>query len=523
LLEDLIFEETVREQKKGFCSSFKTKEALDEKFGRGMWRAMERFAILDPRPRVIDNAKKSGHNWFTRMGETIYVVNVDFVPAAARTVLLAVVGKLVQQDVSAWSWEQLQPHVPPWLMFKMGTEDLPDAYKGSAVHDSQSQCSIVAVHVPGTGWRFVEQYGLAFGLESAVVGFNRLPSLGVAVSRRMAFSLCAAYFDDEVVLEAVADTLLSKEGLKLVFTLMGSPPGPSKSIPAGQHRHYLGSALQLGLACEDGDITIQAKTSTQARVVGKLQGFLASYKLSPQEAGKLRGDLVWLGSHAYGRLGQVAVNILGDRQYSEHTVLLEADVRDLQFLIFVIGDTPPRQIHLAPSARPPLLIYSDASFHAGACRLGWVIFRPGLQPVGGTCLVPPAVLASWEGVHHIYKGELLCGLVVPSLHANLLTNTELTWFVDNEPAASTLIRGRSRTEFGSYVGLAFHLIFLKLRTRCWIEWIDSKSNPSDGLSRDGVSDVWTTQQGWAVQEYQFPSWLHESASLEQLWASLVST
>ena len=34
----------------------------------------------------------------------------------------------------------------------------------------------------------------------------------------------------------------------------------------------------------------------------------------------------------------------------------------------------------------------------------------------------------------------------------------------------------------------------------WYEWIDSDSNPADGLSRDGVSDQWTMSQGWELTE-----------------------
>ena len=47
--------------------------------------------------------------------------------------------------------------------------------------------------------------------------------------------------------------------------------------------------------------------------------------------------------------------------------------------------------------------------------------------------------------------------------------------------------------------------------RIWYEWIDSKSNPADGLSRDGLLDKWTKRQGWNLEE---------SASLQ--WNELVS-
>ena len=49
------------------------------------------------------------------------------------------------------------------------------------------------------------------------------------------------------------------------------------------------------------------------------------------------------------------------------------------------------------------------------------------------------------------------------------------------------------------VSLFIHLVHLKLmriNARGWFEWIDSDSNPSDGLSRAGLKDGWTLDQGW---------------------------
>lgn len=52
----------------------------------------------------------------------------------------------------------------------MGTDDLPDAYRGYPV-DDQLRCSVVAVWVPGDGWIFTVLLGLAYGLdlEAAVI------------------------------------------------------------------------------------------------------------------------------------------------------------------------------------------------------------------------------------------------------------------------------------------------------------------------------------------------------------------
>ena len=68
---------------------------------------------------------------------------------------------------------------------EVGTDDLPDAYRGLPVCDQHMAFSAVAIYVPDHGWRFSPLHGLAYGLESAVVHFNRLPQLGVAAARRL--------------------------------------------------------------------------------------------------------------------------------------------------------------------------------------------------------------------------------------------------------------------------------------------------------------------------------------------------
>ena len=170
-----ILEVTQDEQQKHFCSPFMTKLEVDDRFGVGQWRPMERFMIVqaDGKKRVIDNARKSQHNEQTTLFETIHTVSVDFVASVAS--MLAAELPVGQDSL-------------PWLNMRLGTDDLPDAYRGLPVCDSHLCFSIVAVYVAPLGWRFTILHGLAYGLESAVVSFNRVPQLGIAISRRC----CAA-------------------------------------------------------------------------------------------------------------------------------------------------------------------------------------------------------------------------------------------------------------------------------------------------------------------------------------------
>ena len=66
------------------------------------------------------------------------------------------------------------------------------------------------------------------------------------------------------------------------------------------------------------------------------------------------------------------------------------------------------------------------------------------------------------------------------------------------------------------------VILYKLGARTWWEWIDSASNPSDGLSCLGIHDPWTAAQGWDIKEHPFPSQLLPASFLSSFAALVVS-
>eukprot|EP00435_Cladocopium_sp_Y103_P038090 s83_g10.t1 len=506
---DRIFQATVDEQKKGFCSEFLDRQDLDARFGKGQWRPLERFLIVQPdgKERVIDNAKRTLHNSSTSMVETIYTVNLDFIPA--------VVKQLAQRLQVSCPEDWSVYH--PWVHFRLGTEDLPDACL--PVQQDHLPFSAVAIWVPQQGWRYTILWGLAFGLESAVVSFNRLPQLGVAAARRCLYAVTAAYFDDELAVEVVAQSNVSQLGLKLAFEAMGAPPQKSKSFAPTPDRHYLGAAIHLGSVANEGFVRIQPKFSTSAKVASRLRTILQNRSLTQDDAGKLRGDLTWMFSLSAGHLGRLAQPVLAKCSANEITPLEDDDVVSLRVLLHIVLDCQPRGIQVCGSDRAPLLIYSDASFEDGILRLGWVVLSLGTntRPQGGTCVVPPEVLATWlPRKQQIYPGEAVVALVLPVLLPEVLAARGILWFIDNESAVSTLVRCASSQCDVHEIAQYSHYLLHMLRSRVWYEWIDSDSNPSDGLSRLGLEDEWTQSQNWDLKAFPFPPGLSRGEFLQSL-------
>ena len=88
------------------------------------------------------------------------------------------------------------------LEVEVGTDDLPDAYRGCPVHPNDYNVSIVAIWNPQSH-RLVcfQLWALVYGIASAVVAFNRLPTMLTAVHRRILFVFASAYFDDLPVVD----------------------------------------------------------------------------------------------------------------------------------------------------------------------------------------------------------------------------------------------------------------------------------------------------------------------------------
>ena len=81
-----------------------------------------------------------------------------------------------------------------------------------------------------------------------------------------------------------------------------------------------------------------------------------------------------------------------------------------------------------------------------------------------------------------------------------ISKRELLSFVDNEASVSALIRGVSKVADAAQLAELFHALLVQLGSRAWAEWIDSDSNPADGLSRLGLQDPWTAKQEWILRQ-----------------------
>ena len=197
---DDIYAITCAEIEKGQAAPLRSRESLDSEFGRGRCTFMKRFLVhqASGKDRGIDDGRRGGQNAVTKLIETIFTTSTDWPPQGAACL------------VDAWREDAgLDPPVnlddgplPLDVAPVLSTDDVPDAYRECPVRPQDRAACFIAVWMAHLGgWGFTEQYGMAFGLASAVLNFNRWPTLLVAAARRLGAVICAAYFDDIAVLD----------------------------------------------------------------------------------------------------------------------------------------------------------------------------------------------------------------------------------------------------------------------------------------------------------------------------------
>ena len=101
-------------------------------------------------------------------------------------------------------------------------------------------------------------------------------------------------------------------------------------------------------------------------------------------------------------------------------------------------------------------------------------------------------------------------------HAEHFRNRDVLWMVDNTAALHGVVKGTARDEFTDRLANHFWMAAFRLQCRVWLEYIDSKGNWSDGISREFEKDVFVAKHHVQVRELHDPfSWYH--SDIRRAW------
>ena len=488
-----IFQKSVKEQALGILGPFLSREAMDSRYGPSGYRALKRFAVWQASAddwRVIDNGLLSGTNATFETSERIHTTSLDANFAVAQQFV-------AKADASG-------AQVPKLLRF---TKDMKRAYRQISRRGKHGGFSVICLWHPELGkWVFAELLGLPFGLVSAVLHFNRLPTFIVAVARRWLGIPLTHFFDDfkGTVMEANADHSWQLFGG--LVTLLGSLFDPEKDVPPGTVGPFLGAVEDYSGIQSSATIVIKAKPAFLERLKELLVTIVKTRIIPPGERKSIVGRLLHLSSMLQGRVGRGQTFAISN----EHEFDMDQVVDCARFHLALMQLDVHRRVNLRPWSMARITIYTDASCEPQPppllpkVELCYLIMHGG-QRIGAHAVLDQRTIAAMREKHtYIAHGEALAVLYALVNEADRLRGCSALWLIDNMGVLSALCKGSSTVPDIGCITHAICLVTAALGLQAWYEYVPSKSNLADGGTRSRLKDA--VDLGFVFKPAKLPEW-----------------
>ena len=220
----------------------------------------------------------------------------------------------------------------------------------------------------------------------------------------------------------------------------------------------------------------------------------------------MHGTCNFLEQGMYGRVGAGglrAIRELADEGGRDITPPIQAC---FDLIRAVLAVRPERQFDLFPRECRRFLAASDAAEDvpgqgSGGFHLVWLdagevreSFVAEIGPEVYSCFAP--------GDHKI--AQLAMVLYALAARAPSFLDRRGFWYIDNIAALMSLIRGRSSSPDLERLAQLIHVAMFALRASFFFEYIPSKTNWADAVSRVGFADPWLQQHGFSCHVACFP-------------------
>ena len=341
-----IYDLSLKEQKAGLLSEWVSEDYLDKKYTRGKWRALPRYAIdQGGKWRLIDNGKAGKHNETYAADETIHTTCTSAGVSAAST-FRRLMGKPLRKDEG----------------LTISTQDMWKAYRQVPCHPDQLGFMIVMVWHPDHHKRvYAESKGLLFGLTGAVLAFNRVPALVVALARRWLAIPVQNFFDDFRILDiAKSGGSANKFFCILVQEVMGLKLDPAKEQKPHHEAVFLGNVKQYKVPYKVDHIRLAPKPGRKEAIKKFVAASLSERRLTPGEAKTLRGKMIHYASTCQGRVGKGVMHHINEQAQKEAADWCEGLEFNLLFMDELLTMDIPRTIPLSPDKIKKVRLWTGA-------------------------------------------------------------------------------------------------------------------------------------------------------------------
>ena len=255
----------------------------------------------------------------------------------------------------------------------------------------------------------------------------------------------------------------------------------------------------LGVTYDLEQYLLKIKKSRKKELFDEISMILEHEELSPGQAGKLRGKLMFGASQLWGlwgKIGRAFLRALSDRQYSRETAdtaLTPALLYSLYKWRTLVMYGPPRPIPSSGPRTTDVVIFTDGSAPStnpkdpAAEMIGGVLFTREDSPKQFSSDVPKLIMQRWfPRKTQICMIEMLAAVVAVQTFREEIRGKLVLLFIDSEPVEAALIKGYSAKEdVCELVGIFWELV-LELRCSVYIDRVPTDSNPAGNPSRGDV-------------------------------------
>ena len=356
---------------------------------------------------------------------------------------------------------------------------------------------------------FRRYHCMLFGLPLAVTAFNRLPFFLQAVLRRTLAALCSFCFDDLTSQDWTSCAVHTQKAIQHVCELLGYPFATEKQQPPCLTNDFLGLVHDLSAVRSHGLIRLWIRPRLATKIQDIMSQALDSGTLLPGQASKLYGCLTFLDQGTFGHVARAGLNSIKERQYSSERCLTAELQRAFNMIDAIFELQPRRVVELHPSLSGHLLAASDASQDAPRQGNAGVLLQTAYGFRCGTVItIDSAIFDLWSD-HPTKIAQLELLAIVQGILAfpELFRSSSVVWYIDNVAALMSLVRGRSDNAELDFMSQLVHLLLFHLHCHSYWEWIQSKSNWADGISREGFRDPWLLAHGCSIRRSSVPVYL----------------
>ena len=434
-----------------------------------------RFGLKQPnKVRLIDDLSKSNINSTVQIPEAPRPHSTDVVASLALALLLGSSGQRVLGK----------------------TFDLKSAYRQLGIHPNSLGCSYIVCFDPvARGPAIFQMLAVPFGGSRSVYSFLRVVRVIWRIPCRCLAVMWTNFYDDFVTFSWEDDADRTCATVELLFDLLGWQFAweGDKALPFGRNFGALG--LHIDVSCfEKGFIEFSNTDKRRCELKDLILSILSAGVLTSQDALKFRGRLQFADGQLFGRIGKLCLREITCHAFSADGDKISARLRQLlQLFNSQMLDGPPRKI--CGVSASCLYIFTDACYEPNrpewVCGLGGIIYNSHGTAVQAFsyCLSQDQIglLVGLAKQTMIFEAELLALILAFGLWRNIISNSPVVFYVDNNSARDVAISANSRSLL--IAGLVEQLLRVEdiAACFCWFSRVPSPSNPADEPSRGDVA------------------------------------